>query len=126
MQQCFFRQRFTWVFLCILALGALLPLVSQATRVVTSQAGWIEVCSSAGMVSLQAPHISTDDNSSPLDGVQHCSVCTPSQSYLGAFPCDAPIAVVAVFFQTPAHPLQQPPIATVWLSARPRAPPALG
>ncbi len=122
------RRLTTWLALWLLVLNALLPVTAQAMVLARQGADLLEVCTSTGMVRVQADASHAVQPGSSGGSVefnlgQHCPLCTLHDSGQAL-----PPAVLT--WVTPAPWTDWPPafyrgarIATVWLAAPARAPP---
>ena len=119
----------TWLALWSLVLAALLPVLSHATVRAMPNSGWTEICTTTGMVWV---HVDTGvasdtDPTQPIVQTQPtCAWCLAHGGTPGLPPVAAPTLSVPVL--DTAHALARvvvSPDQRVWLSAPPRAPPAL-
>lgn len=120
------RKRWTaWFAMWLLALSACLPVVAQA--VVRAQGGtdWLQVCTSTGMVWMNAQGEQRDAGEAPAaSGTAQCDWCLLHGGAGGLPPADMagtlPSAAVAIWFTAaPADPV----LAALWPPAQSRAPP---
>jgi hypothetical protein len=122
------RRRFAaWLAIVAMLLGALAPTIAQARMGGSDRADWLEICTTTGMVWVQADTgevvRSVDGQPADAAGGMHCPWCTLHGGASGLPPAEA----VAVL---PLSPAEQPPAlyrapstGTVWATARSRAPP---
>lgn len=122
------RRRFAaWLAIVAMLLGALAPTIAQARMGGSQRADWLEICTTTGMVWVQADagerSQKTDGQPYGADASPHCPWCTLHSGASGLPPVQA-VTVV------PVPPAEQPPAFyrapltdTVWATARSRAPP---
>jgi hypothetical protein len=96
------RRLYAWIAIVAMALAALAPTVSRAlARPAVGSAGWIEVCTAAGMqaLALAAPDAAASDGPverAPATGLtlNHCPLCLLGADRLGPPPGPSPRALV--------------------------------
>jgi hypothetical protein len=123
------RRRFAaWLALVAVLLGALAPTIAQARMGGGDRADWLEICTTTGMVWVQADsgEVARQIDGPPADSgtSPHCPWCTLHGGASGLPPVQAAVVL-------PAAPLAEQPPAfyrapltdTVWATARSRAPP---
>ncbi len=102
----------------LVAAQALLPLMHPSA--VATEAGWIDVCTRAGIVRLPLD----DERQAPPQGGEHCVLCRVAEPSTGAAPCAQRLLLISPppepIFAAPAQPR---PGLTI-LGALARAPPA--
>jgi hypothetical protein len=95
------RRLYAWIAIVAMALAALAPTVSRAlARPAGGSAGWIEVCTAAGMqaLALAAPDAAASDGPAeraPAPGLSldHCPLCLLGADRLGPPPGPSPRAL---------------------------------
>ena len=121
------RRRFAaWLALVAVLLGALAPTIAQA-RMGGDQSDWLEICTTTGMVWVQAGADDTAQaiSAPPADTATspHCPWCTLHSGASGLPPA-APVALIpAPLAEQPPAFYRAPLTDTVWATARSRAPP---
>mgnify|MGYP001765281410 CR=1 FL=1 len=122
------RRRFVaWLAMVAMLLGALTPTLAQARMGGSDRADWLEICTTTGMVWVQADtgEVARQIDGKPADTVSspHCPWCNLHGGASGL----PPVEVVAVLTVPPTEqPLafyRTPLTDTVWATARSRAPP---
>ena len=115
------RHWITWLTLWALVWGACLPTVSQAVVHSTDRSQWVEVCTSTGMVWVQA-----DDSGSPTADHAGCIWCLLAHGGLATpHPPSLPDLLPLGSHARPACPLAALSIARAWPPAQARAPPVV-
>lgn len=119
----------TWLALWALVLSTCLPTLSHAAVQLTDRQGWVEVCTSTGMVWMHADFVesSTEPPQSPAEAAAQagCTWCLAAGGSPALLPELPPLFIGAGFVAT--QPL---PLTVAWVSrsphtlAQPRAPPA--
>jgi hypothetical protein len=119
------RRLTSWIAVLTILLVTLAPSVSQALGF-TKGASWIEVCSTQGSKWVQNDSGDSDSPTAAKQLLEHCPYCSIHAPMLGMPPSPA-----AVLLQReprnglPAAFLAAPRTLLAWVSAQPRAPPAL-
>lgn len=122
------RRRFAaWLAIVALLLGALAPTLAQARMGGSDRADWLEICTTTGMVWVQADTgevaQKTDGQPAGSDASPHCPWCTLHGGASGLPPVQAAAVLPAPLAeQSPAF-YRTPLTGTVWATARSRAPP---
>lgn len=119
------RRLLLWTAALAVLMAALAPAVAQAVMT-GSGASWVEVCTAQG-----AKWISVDDAGDPstskaMHGLEHCPYCSlqlPTADLPPTPPAQLPAPVRVAMFP-PAFEAA-PRTLHAWVSAQPRAPPAL-
>ncbi|MCC2962151.1 DUF2946 domain-containing protein [Massilia sp. IC2-278] len=120
---------YAWIAALAILFNALAPVVSQSLSLASSTARQVEICTAMGIE--MVPMADGASSSAPssdalLKGLMHCAYCAP---HAGAFALPPPAATVAaVVTGHDAYPplfYRAPQPLFGWLSAQPRAPPAL-
>jgi len=119
----------TWLALWALVLSTCLPTLSHAAVQLTDRQGWVEVCTSTGMVWVRADlgETSTEPPQSPAEAAAQvgCAWCLAAGGSPALLHEPPPLFMGASFVAT--QPL---PLTVAWVSrsphtlAQPRAPPA--
>lgn len=118
----------TWLALWVLVLNALMPLAAQAMARAQGAPDWIEVCTSTGMVRVQAdgePLAQGDAPAGIFDMGQHCPACTLHPGVAGLPPTPLTLPVASAVLEKPPAYWQAPSASRIWLPAHSRAPPSL-
>lgn len=118
----------TWLALWSLVLGACLPTLSQAAVQFTDRQGWVEVCTSTGMVWVRADtaRSGTEPPASPAEAATQagCTWCLAA----GGHPA-LPTQPQALFIDTGWDSIQVASLSSTWVVSAPhslaqsRAPP---
>jgi hypothetical protein len=122
------RRRFAaWLALVAMLLGALAPTIAQARMGGSDRADWLEICTTTGMVWVQAD---TGELAQKIDGQPagsdaspHCPWCTLHGGASGMPPVEAVAMLPAPLAEQPSAFYRAPLTDTVWATARSRAPP---
>lgn len=121
------RRFFSWLALLAVLGGAMAPTVSHALN---SEGGWLEVCTAQGIKIIQVE--SAPGEQGPSDPrhqihLEHCPFCVPHAGSLGLRPAAEQVFRLPQDRSSFFPPLffSAPQSLFVWVSANPRAPPAL-
>ena len=122
------RRRFAaWLALVAMLLGALAPTIAQARMGGSDRADWLEICTTTGMVWVQADAgelaQKIDGQPAGSDASPHCPWCTLHGGASGLPPVEAVAVLPAPLAEQPSAFYRAPLTDTVWATARSRAPP---
>lgn len=108
----------------VLVLNALMPLTAQAMRVSGGQGEMAEICTSTGMVLLQAEEQDGSGNPDAAQ-MQNCPFCLlhDGQAMLPSNPLGLPLPLLHA--EMPPAFYQAARTSAVWLTALSRGPPSL-
>lgn len=119
------RRFATWTALLAVLAAALMPALSHAFAPGKDATKWIEVCSTAGPMTIEVPANGPGFPKAPkASDFEHCPCCSLQAAAPAILPTEislppAPAETTAA--SPPASPAPQPSLS--WLAAAPRAPP---
>lgn len=118
------RRFTTWLALLALVMSALAPTVSQAVVMSSERGDWLEVCTTTGVMWVQADSTTTDEGTMPMAGHdQGCDIC--AHTVTGAPPASLGMSapILDTKFSLPSAPTASARVRATWASAQSRAPP---
>lgn len=125
------RQRLAiWLAACAIAFGVLSPALAQVLITApASPAGWVDVCTSTGMVRVQVSDTEVDLSAKgqpvPALAAMDCEWCVVHAAHIALPPVLAGLSLpVAPSVASPIFVSQTPPIWRAWSPAHSRAPPS--
>ncbi len=123
------RRFAAWLALLAVLWGALVPTLAQALVSSSSRQGWVEVCSTSGVLwvrvdgGAKSPAAPTGQSDSMPNASAHCPWC-PIQGATGLPPEPALVTVAIAQGPVPTTAFTSARPAVLWSKARSRAPPA--